>query len=43
MIRNQSEGFIVLLKLWLDSDFAFSKDKLLKVVLDLDDAIDPLF
>lgn len=43
MIRYQSEGFIALLKLWLDSDFAFSKDKLLKVVLDLDDAIDPLF
>lgn len=43
MIRYQSEGFIALLKLWLDSDFAFSRDKLLKVVLDLDDVIDPLF
>ncbi len=43
LIRYQIEGFMATLRLWADSDFAFPKEMLLKLVMDIDKVCDPLF
>ena len=43
LIRYHNEGFMAALRLWADNDFAFPKEKLLKMVMDIDKVCDPLF
>lgn len=43
LIHYQNEGFIAALHMWLDNDFSYPKEKLLKLYLDIDRVTDSLY
>ena len=43
LIRYQNDGFVAVLRLWLDNDFSLPKEDLLKMIINIDDVMDPLF
>lgn len=43
LIRYQNDGFVSVLNLWLESDFSLPKDKLIRLITDVDNAIDPIY
>ena len=41
--RYQNEGFISVLSLWLETDLIYPKEKLLRLLIDIDSVCDPLY
>ncbi len=43
LIRYQNDGFVSVLRLWLESDFSLPKEKLLEMVIEVDNSMDPMY